>query len=183
MRNPQAPGPRSRSARCSWRRRYDARRLITHFRWSPAFGCLVNPMQASSRWDLTRGDLCSRLHARRRATDFHFEHEPGTVYRFFYFDLTEGPVSGDQPIRPGSPEANSVRACPQRTQTAPIYSAQFPPSVKKRPQLGWEHRDQAPRTVTEFPRPRCRGIGDFGVCFRLSRAVSLLCSHSVRLCH
>jgi hypothetical protein len=26
VRNPQAPGPRSRSARCSWRRRYDARR-------------------------------------------------------------------------------------------------------------------------------------------------------------
>ena len=43
---------------------------ITHFRWSPAFGCLVHPMQASSRWDLTRGDHCSRLHA--RATDFHF---------------------------------------------------------------------------------------------------------------
>jgi hypothetical protein len=27
---------------------------------------------------------------------------------------------------------------------------------------------------TEFPRPRCRGIGNFGVCFRLSRAASLL---------
>ena len=59
---------------------------ITHFRWSPAFGCLVHPMQASSRWDLTRGDLCSRLHA--RATDFHFENR-GTGTQFF-FDLTGG---------------------------------------------------------------------------------------------
>ena len=44
----------------------------THFRWSSAVECLVHPMQASSRWDPTRGDLCSRLHA--RATDFHFEN-------------------------------------------------------------------------------------------------------------
>ena len=43
-------------------------------------------MQASSRWDLTRGDLCSRLHA--RATDFHFESR-GTGTQFF-FDLTGG---------------------------------------------------------------------------------------------
>ena len=59
---------------------------ITHFRGSPAFGCLVHPMQASSRWDPTRGDLCSRLHA--RATDF--TSRTGYWYRFFYFDLTEG---------------------------------------------------------------------------------------------
>ena len=52
---------------------------ITHFRWSPAFGCLVHPMQASSRWDLTRGDLCSRLHA--RATDFSLR-ERGTQFLF-----------------------------------------------------------------------------------------------------
>ena len=62
---------------------------ITHFRWSPAFGCLVHPMQASSRWDLTRGDHCSRLHA--RATDFHFRKRGILlpVYRFF-FDLGGG---------------------------------------------------------------------------------------------
>ncbi len=39
-----------------------------------ASGCLVHPMQESSRWDLTRGDLCSRLHARE--TEFHFESGP-----------------------------------------------------------------------------------------------------------
>ena len=44
-------------------------------------------MQASSRWDPTRGDLCSRLHA--RATDFSL-HERGYWYRFFNFDLPEG---------------------------------------------------------------------------------------------
>ena len=43
-------------------------------------------MQASSRWDLTRGDLCSRLHA--RATDFYFTNR--VLVSFFYFDLTEG---------------------------------------------------------------------------------------------
>ena len=81
---------------------------ITHFRWSPAFGCLVHPMQASSRWDPTRGDLCSRLHA--RATDFHFENR-GTGTQFFF--RPHRGVSGDQPIRPGSPGTNSVRTCPQ----------------------------------------------------------------------
>jgi hypothetical protein len=44
---------------------------INHFRWPPSFGCLVHLMQASSRWDLTRGDRRSRMHA--QATDFHFE--------------------------------------------------------------------------------------------------------------
>jgi hypothetical protein len=70
VRNPQAPGPRSRSALCSRPAKALRRSDTTHFRWSPAVECLVHPMQASSRWDPTRGDLCSRLHA--RATDFHF---------------------------------------------------------------------------------------------------------------
>ncbi len=46
----------------------------------------MHPMQASSRWDPTRGDLLSRLHA--RATDFHLENR--VRYRFFNFDLPEG---------------------------------------------------------------------------------------------
>jgi hypothetical protein len=99
-------------------------------------------MQASSRWDLTRGDLCSRLHA--RATDFHFTNRGTVLVSFFLFRPHRG-VSGDQPIRPPSPPTNSVRTCPQRTQTAPIYSAQIRPSVRKRPQLGWELRDRALR--------------------------------------
>ena len=81
---------------------------ITHFRWSPAFGCLVHPMQASSRWDLTRGDHCSRLHA--RATDFHFRKR-GTGIQFFF--RPRWGVSGDQPIRFRTLRTNSVRACPQ----------------------------------------------------------------------
>ncbi len=40
------------------------------------------------------------------------------------------------------PETNSVRACPRRTRTAPIYSAQFRPSVRKRTsKVGRELRD------------------------------------------
>ena len=52
-------------------------------------------------------------------------------------------VTGDHRSRLGPLGTNSVRACPRRTQTAPIYSAQFRSLVKKRPQLGWELRDQA----------------------------------------
>ena len=81
---------------------------ITHFRWSPAFGCLVHPMQASSRWDLTRGDHCSRLHA--GATDFHFRKR-GTGIQFFFRPWWG--VSGDQPIRFPTLPTNSVRECPQ----------------------------------------------------------------------
>jgi hypothetical protein len=62
---------------------------------------------------------------------------------FFLFRPHRG-VSGKHRSRLVPLEANSVRACPRRTKPAPIYSAQIPPSVKKRPQLGWELRDQAP---------------------------------------
>jgi hypothetical protein len=77
VRNPQAPGPRSRSALCS-RRKAPRRSDTTHFRWSSAVECLVHPMQASSRWDPTRGDHGFSL------------REWGYWYTFFYFDLTEG---------------------------------------------------------------------------------------------
>ena len=60
----------------------------------------------------------------------------------FYFDLTEGSL-GKHRSRLVPLEANSVRACPQRTQTAPIYSAQIRPSVRKRNKVARELRDQA----------------------------------------
>jgi hypothetical protein len=72
---------------------------ITHFRWSPpAFGCLVHPMQASSRWDPTRGDLCSRLQPGQRI----FTSRTGYWYTLFYFDLTGGSQGTSQrpPISP-----------------------------------------------------------------------------------
>ena len=91
---------------------------ITHFRWSPAFGCLVHPMQASSRWDPTRGDLCSRLHA--RATDFHFENRGTGTY--FFFDLTWGLRRPSKPagdigdkLGSGMPAANVAGPNLQRT--------------------------------------------------------------------
>ena len=92
---------------------------ITHFRWSPAFGCLVHPMQASSRWDLTRGDLCSRLHA--RATDFHFENG-GTGTRFFISTSPRGLRGPSKPagdigdkLGSGMPAANVAGPNLQRT--------------------------------------------------------------------
>jgi hypothetical protein len=71
VRNPQAPGPRSRSALCSRRRRYDARR-------SPIFAGHLHSGVLCIQCRQARGGiplvatLCSRLHA--RATDFHFEN-------------------------------------------------------------------------------------------------------------
>jgi hypothetical protein len=129
-------------------------------------------MQASSRWDLTRGDLCSRLHARATDSDsdFHFTNRRVLV-SFFLFRPHRG-VSGDQPIRPGSPETNSVRACPQRTQAAPIYSAQIRPSraVRKRPQLGWELRDPT-RVLSNCTGPELHFI-QFVICGSLSLSPS-----------
>ena len=83
---------------------------ITHFRWSPAFGCLVHPMQASSRWDPTRGD--SLFAPACPGNGFSFQKK-GTGIQFFFRPRLG--VSGDQPIRPPPPPTNSVRACPQRT--------------------------------------------------------------------
>ena len=78
-----------------------------------------------------------------------FTSRAGYWYTAFYFDLAGG-VSGDQPIRPPSPPTNWVRACPQRTKPAPIYSAQFRPSVRKRTEVARELRDQAPEWSVEF---------------------------------
>ena len=78
----ESSSDRSSIAKRAWQQaKALPRSEITHFRWSPAFGCLVHPMQASSRWDPTRGDLCARRHA--RATDFHFEKR-GTGTQFFF---------------------------------------------------------------------------------------------------
>jgi len=141
VRNPQAPGPRSRSALCSRRRRYDARR-------SPIFADHLRSGELCIQCRQARGGIslvAISVRACMPGQRIFFSRTGYWLVHVFLFRPHRG-VSGDQPIRPGSPETNSVRACPQRTQTAPIYSAQVPPSVKKRPQLGWELRDQAPGT-------------------------------------
>ena len=137
VRNPQTPGPRSRSALCSRRRRYDARRspiFADHLRSSVL---CIQCRQARGGIPLVAISVRACMPGQRI-----FTSRTGVLVSFFLFRPHRG-VSGDQPIRPGSPRANSVRACPQRTQTAPICSAQIRPSVRKRPQLGWELRDQA----------------------------------------
>jgi hypothetical protein len=118
---------------------------ITHFRWSPAFGCLVHQCRCAHRQarggipgsDPNRGDdLCSRLHA--RATDFHFTNR-GTGIVFL---ISTSPPQGNTEADWGHwGQTRFGHARAQRMQTAPIYSAQFRPSVKKRPQLRWELRD------------------------------------------
>ena len=85
MRNPQASGPRSRSARCSWRRRYDARR-------SPIFadhlhsGVLcIQCRQARGGISLVAISVRACMPGQRILTS-----RTRNWYRFFYFDLTEG---------------------------------------------------------------------------------------------
>jgi hypothetical protein len=137
VRNPQAPGPRSRSARCSWRRRYDARR-------SPIFADHLHSGVLCIQCRQARGGIPLVAISVRACMPGQriFTSRMGVLVHVFLFRPHRG-VSGDQPIRPPISPRKWVRACPQRTQTAPIYSAQFRSSVKKRPQLGWELRDQA----------------------------------------
>ena len=136
VRNPQAPGPRSRlgSALCSRRRRYDARRspiFAGHLR-SGVLCINAGKLEVGSHsWRSLFAPAC-------RATDFHFENRV-LVYTFLFRPRLG--VSGDHRSRLVPLEPNSVRTCPRRTRPAPFSSAQFRPSVKKRPQLGWELRD------------------------------------------
>jgi hypothetical protein len=69
----------------------------------------------------------------------------------FYFDLTGGSQATIEAGWRSTLATKSVRACPQRTRPAPICSAQFRSLVKKRPQLGWELRDQAPLMDCQRP--------------------------------
>ena len=87
VRNPQAPGPRSRlgSALCSRRRRYDARR-------SPIFaGHLRSGVLCINAGKLEVGSHSWRsLFAPACPGNGFSLHEPGYWYRFFNFDLPEG---------------------------------------------------------------------------------------------
>jgi hypothetical protein len=137
VRNPQAPGPRSRSARCSWRRRYDARR-------SPIFADHLHSGVLCIQCRQARGGIllvAISVRACMPGNGFSLR-EPVLVYTFLFRPRLG--VSGDHRSRLVPLEPNSVRTCPRRTKPAPFSSAQFRPSVKKRPLLGWELRDQAP---------------------------------------
>ncbi len=127
VRNPQAPGPRSRSARCSRRRRYDAR---------------IPPIFANR---LRSSVLCIQCRQARGG-----------------IPLVAISVRACMPGQRILRLTNSARACPQRTQTAPIYSAQFPPSVRKRTKVGRELRDPTQRVrssdLTPQTQPVCVGV-------------------------
>ena len=138
VRNPQAPGPRSRSALCSRRRRYDARIpsiFADHLRSSVL---CIQCRQA-------RGGIPLVAISVRACMPVHriFTSRKVVAGTRFLFRPHRG-VSGDRPIRPGSPGTNSVRACPRRTKPAPIYSAQIRPSVRKRNKVARELRDPTP---------------------------------------
>ncbi len=131
VRNPQAPGPRSRSALCSRRRRYDARR-------SPIFADCLRSGVLWLQCRRARGGIPLVAISVRACMP---GQRTGVLVYVFLFRPHRG-VSRDQPIRPPISPRKWVQACPQRTQTAPIYSAQFRPSVRKRTKVARELRDQ-----------------------------------------
>ena len=85
VRNPQAPGPRSRSALCSRRRRYDAR-------IPPIFADHLRSSVLCIQCRQARGGipLWRSLFAPACPGNGFSLHEPGYWYRFFNFDLPEG---------------------------------------------------------------------------------------------
>jgi hypothetical protein len=85
VRNPQAPGPRSRSALCSRRRRYDARIppiFADHLRSSVL---CIQCRQARGGIPLVAISVRACMPGQRI-----FTSRMGYWYTFFYFDLTEG---------------------------------------------------------------------------------------------
>jgi len=115
VRNPQAPGPRSRSARCSWRRRYDARRSLIFADHLHSGVLCIQCRQARGGISLVAISVRACMPGQRISL-----HEPGYWYRFFYFDLTEG-SQGTSPFdlryhrENGFGHARSERRRPQFT--------------------------------------------------------------------
>ena len=87
VRNPQAPGPRSRSALCSRRRRYDARR-------SPIFAGHLHSGVLCIQCRQARGGIplvaTLELFAPACPGNGFSLREPGYWYTVFFFDLTGG---------------------------------------------------------------------------------------------
>jgi hypothetical protein len=86
VRNPQAPGPRSRSARCSWRRRYDARR-------SPIFAAHLHSGVLCIQFRQARGEIllvAISVRACMPGNGGFSLSRTGYWYTLFYFDLDWG---------------------------------------------------------------------------------------------
>ncbi len=92
VRNPQASGPRSRSARCSWRRRYDARRSLIFADHLHSGVLCIQLRQARGGISLVAISVRACMPGQRI-----FTSRTGYWYRFFYFDLTEG-SQGNSPF-------------------------------------------------------------------------------------
>ena len=85
VRNPQAPGPRSRSALCSRRRRYDARR-------SPIFADHLRSGVLCIQCRQARGGISLVAISVRACMPGQriFTSRTGVLVHSFFFDLTEG---------------------------------------------------------------------------------------------
>jgi hypothetical protein len=103
VRNPQAPGPRSRSARCSWRRRYDARRspIFADHRHSGVL--CIQCRQARGGISLVAISVRACMPGQRI-----FTSRTGYWYTFFNFDLTGG-SQGTSPFDLRYHRENGVR--------------------------------------------------------------------------
>ena len=115
VRNPQAPGPRSRSALGSRRRRYEARR-------SPIFADHLRSGVLCIQCRQARGGISLVAIAVRACMPGQriFTSRTGVLVSFFYFDLTEG-SQGTSPFdlryhrENGFGHARSERRRPQFT--------------------------------------------------------------------
>jgi hypothetical protein len=91
VRNPQAPGPRSRSARCSWRRRYDAR-------IPPIFADHLHSSVLCIQCRQARGGISLVAISVRACMPGQriFTSRTGYWYTFFNFDLTGGSLGNTE---------------------------------------------------------------------------------------
>ncbi len=74
------------------------------------------------------------------------------AYTAFYFDLRGSQATIEAGWRQSRwRQTPGARACPRRTKPAPISSAQFRPSVRKRTKVARELRNQAPSSLAAQP--------------------------------
>ena len=144
---------------------------ITHFRWSPAFGCLVHQCrQARGGIPLVAISVRACMPEQRI-----FTRERWYWYTFSYFDLTEGSLGNTEADWRRWRQTRFGWTCPQRTQTTPIYSAQFRPSVRKRTKVARELRDPTPtrrRGSTQRASPLPTAADHAGGCGRVAPVYS-----------
>ena len=169
VRNPQAPGPRSRSALCSRRRRYDARIppiFADHLRSSVL---CIQCRQARGGIPLVAISVRACMPAQRIFTDFHFENG-GTGIRFLISTSPRGLRETPRPtgaigdkLGSGMPAANADGPNLQRTN----------PSVRSKTASAWVG---APRPDPRATRPAGVSLHGTAEVVRARRVVRARCS-------